>query len=59
MAKIDAYFIPRPTQPFAGLLPDSKVIQRVEIAESPVKRAFRGACPRQFYHNPHLGPGIY
>jgi len=30
---------------FAGLLPDSEVIQRVEIAESPVKRAFRGVCP--------------
>ena len=32
---------------FAGLLPDSEVIQRVEIAESPVKRAFRGV-PIQF-----------
>ena len=30
---------------FAGLLPDSEVIQRIEIAESPVKRAFRGVCP--------------
>ena len=30
---------------FAGLLPDSEVIQRVEIAESPVKRAFRGVNP--------------
>ena len=29
----------------AWLLLDSEVIQRVEIAESPVKRAFRGACP--------------
>jgi len=29
----------------AGLLPDSEVIQRVEIAESSVKRAFRGVCP--------------
>jgi hypothetical protein len=29
---------------FAGLLPDSEVIQRVKIAESPVKRAFRGVC---------------
>ena len=41
--------MPRPFQlptgnsRFAGLLPDSEVIQRVEIAESPVKRAFRGA----------------
>ena len=30
---------------FAGYLLDSKVIQRVEIAKSPVKRAFRGVCP--------------
>ena len=30
---------------FAGLLLDSKVIQRVEIAESPVKRTFRGVRP--------------
>ena len=30
---------------FAGFLPDSKDIQRVEIAESPVKCAFRGVCP--------------
>ena len=30
---------------FAGLLPDSEVIQRVEIVESPVKRALRGVCP--------------
>ena len=43
--------LPRPFQRppgysrFAGLLLDSKVIQRVEIAESPVKRAFRGVCP--------------
>ena len=35
MAKIDAYFIARPTQPFAGFIPDSKVIQRVKIAEGP------------------------
>ena len=33
---------------FAGLLPDSEVIQRVEIAESPVKRAFRGVRPYRF-----------
>ena len=32
----------------AGLLPDSNVIQRVEIAESSVKRAFRGVCPPSF-----------
>ena len=30
---------------FAVFLPDSKDIQRVEIAESSVKRAFRGVCP--------------
>jgi len=30
---------------FAGLLPDSKDIQRVEIAEKPVKCAFRGVRP--------------
>ena len=30
---------------FAGLLPDSEVIQRVETAESPAKHAFRGVCP--------------
>jgi len=36
---------PAREQPFAGLLPDSEVIQRVEIAESPVKRTFRGVCP--------------
>ena len=30
---------------FAGLLLDSEVIQRVEIAESPVNRAFRGVRP--------------
>ena len=29
-------------------LPDSEVIQRVEIAESPVKRAFCGVCPPSF-----------
>ena len=33
---------------FAGLLPDFEVIQRVEIAESPVKRVFRGVCPHPF-----------
>ena len=33
---------PARKQPSAGFLPDSEVIQRVEIAESPVKRAFRG-----------------
>jgi hypothetical protein len=27
---------------FAGFLPDSEVIHKVKIAESPVKRAFRG-----------------
>ena len=32
----------------AGLLPDPEVIQRVEIAESPVKRAFRGVRPHPF-----------
>ena len=32
-------------QPFAGLLPDSEVIQRIELAESSVKHAFRGVCP--------------
>ena len=40
----------------AGLLPDSNVIQRVEIAESPVKRAFRGVRPppvRLFVSPPH------
>ena len=35
----------------AWLLLDSKVIQRVEIAEIPEKRAFRG-IPIQFYHIP-------
>ena len=35
----------------AGLLPDFEVIQRVEIAERPVKRAFRGVCP------PLVAPG--
>ena len=30
---------------FAWFLPASEVIQRVEIAKSPVKRAFRGVCP--------------
>ena len=29
-------------QPSAGFRPDSEVVQRVEIAGSPVKRAFRG-----------------
>ena len=33
---------PAREQPSAGFRPDSKVSQRVEIAESPVKRAFRG-----------------
>jgi len=33
---------------FAWFLPASKVIQKVEITESPVKRAFRGVCPRSF-----------
>ena len=33
----------------AGILPDSVVIQRVEIAESPVKRAFRGVCPSSIH----------
>ena len=33
-----------------GLLPDSEVIQRVEIAESPVKRAFRGVRPPPVPH---------
>ena len=47
-------FLPRPFQcppgnsRFAGFLPDSKDIQRVEIAESPVKRVFRGVCPHPF-----------
>ena len=30
---------------FAGPLPDSEVIQRVEIAGNPEKRALRGVCP--------------
>ena len=34
---------------FAWFLPAFEVIQRVEIAESPVKRAFRGVCPHPFY----------
>ena len=39
---------------FAGLRPDSKVILRVEIAESSVKRAFRGVCPPPFPYSPGL-----
>ena len=35
----------------AGLLPDSNVIQRVEIAESPVKCAFCGVCPPSFTYD--------
>ena len=37
---------------FAGILPDSVVIQRVEIAESPVKRALRGVCPSSVHALP-------
>ena len=34
---------------FAGFLPDSKDNLRVEIAENPVKCAFRGVCPHQVH----------
>ena len=33
---------------FVGPLPDSEIILRVEIAESPVKCAFCGVCPPSF-----------
>ena len=38
--------LPTGNSRFAGFLPDSKVIQRAEIAGSPVKRAFRGVPTR-------------
>ena len=44
---------------FAGLLPDSEVVQRVEIAESPVKRAFRGVCPHPVLPYPTANSQAY
>ena len=38
---------------FARFLPASEVIQRAEIAESPVKRAFRGARPHPIHAFEH------
>ena len=38
----------RKQPPRERLLPASEVIQRVEITESLVKRAFRGVCPHPF-----------
>ena len=44
-AMLRPFQLPTGNSRSAGLLPDSEVIQRVKIAESPVKRAFRGVRP--------------
>ena len=41
----NAYFSARRKQRFAEFLPDSEVIKRGGIAESPENCAFRGVCP--------------